>query len=96
MDLKELDLIGADQEHHWYYASKSHALRRALGDYQPRHILDVGAGSGFFSRVLLRDTSAQSAVASTPATPTIDRSAIATSGSTSVAPFPRRKRTSCC
>jgi len=62
MDLKELDLIGADQEHHWYYASKSHALRRALGDYQPRHILDVGAGSGFFSRVLLRDTSAQSAV----------------------------------
>lgn len=62
MDLKELELIGADQEHHWYYASKSQALRRALGDYQPRHILDVGAGSGFFSRVLLRDTSAQSAV----------------------------------
>jgi SAM-dependent methyltransferase len=62
MDLKELELIGADQEHHWYYASKSQALLRALGDYRPRHILDVGAGSGFFSRVLLRDTPAQSAV----------------------------------
>jgi SAM-dependent methyltransferase len=66
MDLKELDLIGPDQERHWYYASKSHALRRALGDYQPRQILDVGAGSGFFARVLLRDTAAQSAVCVDP------------------------------
>lgn len=66
MDLKELELIGPDQEHHWYYASKSRALRRALEDYQPRHILDVGAGSGFFSRVLLRDTTAQSAVCVDP------------------------------
>src|SRR5689334_20292315 len=66
MDLKELDLIGADQEHHWYYASKSRALLRALGDYQPRRILDVGAGSGFFSRVLLRDTAAERAVCVDP------------------------------
>jgi SAM-dependent methyltransferase len=66
MDLKELELIGSDQESHWYYASKSQALRRALGDYQPRHILDVGAGSGFFSRVLLRDTAATSAVCVDP------------------------------
>jgi SAM-dependent methyltransferase len=66
MDLKELALIGPDQERHWYYASKSHALLRALGDYQPRRILDVGAGSGFFSRVLLRDTAAQSAVCVDP------------------------------
>lgn len=66
MDLKELALIGADQERHWYYASKSHALLRALGGYQPRRILDVGAGSGFFSRVLLRDTGAESAVCVDP------------------------------
>ena len=66
MDLKELELIGPDQERHWYYASKSRALRRALGDYQPHGILDVGAGSGFFSRVLLRDTAATSAVCVDP------------------------------
>lgn len=40
MDLKEVGLIGADQEHHWYYAARARALRRVLGDYQPGRILD--------------------------------------------------------
>ena len=66
MDLKEVGLLGTDQEDHWYYAGKSYALRQALGGYRPEHILDVGAGSGFFSRMLLRDTAAKSAVCVDP------------------------------
>jgi SAM-dependent methyltransferase len=63
MDLKEVGLLGTGQEEgHWYYASKARAVMQALGDRQPGQILDVGAGSGFFSRMLLRDTSAQSAI----------------------------------
>lgn len=66
MDLKEVGLLGTDQDSHWYYASKACALRRALGEYRPQRILDVGAGSGFFSRVLLRETAATSAVCVDP------------------------------
>jgi hypothetical protein len=61
MDLKEVGLIGIAQESHWYYAAKSRALLEALGDRQPDRILDIGAGSGFFSKMLLRDTQARSA-----------------------------------
>ncbi len=53
MDLKEEDILGADIGRHWYYRSKAAALRRAVGHLHPRHVLDVGAGSGFFSRHLL-------------------------------------------
>src|SRR5262249_61326383 len=45
-----------------YYGRKAAALRRAVAGFQPRHILDVGAGSGFFSRHLLAETGAQSAL----------------------------------
>jgi SAM-dependent methyltransferase len=69
MDLKEVGLLDGDQESHWYYASKSCALRQALGHDQPQRILDVGAGSGFFSRMLLRDTAARSAVCVDPGYP---------------------------
>jgi len=62
MDLKEEDVLGADIGRHWYYRSKAAALRRAVAGVQARHILDVGAGSGFFSRHLLAETSAQSAL----------------------------------
>ena len=62
MDLKEEDILGADIDRHWYYRSKAAALRRAVGRLQPRRILDVGAGSGFFSRHLLAETNAQSAL----------------------------------
>src|SRR5580765_5114176 len=66
MDLKEVGLLGTDQDSHWYYASKACALRRALGEYRPQRILDVGAGSGFFSKMLLRETAATSAVCVDP------------------------------
>jgi len=62
MDLKEEDILGADIGRHWYYRSKAAALRRAVAGLEPRHILDVGAGSGFFSRHLLAETRAQSAL----------------------------------
>ncbi len=62
MDLKEEDILGADIGRHWYYRSKAAALRRAVGGLKPAHILDVGAGSGFFSRHLLAETGAQSAL----------------------------------
>lgn len=62
MDLKEEDILGADIGRHWYYRSKAAALRRAVGWLQPQRILDVGAGSGFFSRHLLQSGGAQSAL----------------------------------
>jgi len=62
MDLKELELLGDGQDRHWYYASKSCALKRCLGDRPPDRILDVGAGSGYFSKVLLASTTAVSAL----------------------------------
>lgn len=62
MDLKEEDILGADIARHWYYRSKAAALGRAVASLQPRHILDVGAGSGFFSRHLLEKTDAMAAL----------------------------------
>jgi len=62
MDLKEEDILGADIGRHWYYRSKAGALRRAVSRLEPQRLLDVGAGSGFFSRHLLTETAAQSAL----------------------------------
>jgi SAM-dependent methyltransferase len=67
MDLKEVGLLGGDEGSHWYYASKARALQRCLVDRQPEKILDVGAGSGFFSKMLLRQTTARSAICVDPA-----------------------------
>ena len=66
MDLKEAGLLGADAERHWYYVSKARALERCLDGRQPGRILDVGAGSAFFSRMLLRRTGAKDAVCVDP------------------------------
>lgn len=62
MDLKEEDILGEDIGRHWYYRSKAAALRRAVAGLRPRHLLDVGAGSGFFSRHLLAATGAERAL----------------------------------
>ena len=62
MDLKEEDILGADIGRHWYYRSKAAALRRMVGGLAPRRILDIGAGSGFFSRHLLAETGAEAAL----------------------------------
>lgn len=61
MDLKEVSILGDTIGAHWYYQSKAAALLRLLAGRPIQQILDVGAGSAFFSRLLLEQTSAQSA-----------------------------------
>lgn len=61
MDLKEEDILGGDIGRHWYYRAKAAALRRMVAGLRPQRLLDVGAGSGFFSRHLL-SCGAQSAL----------------------------------
>jgi len=55
MDLREGG-VGVDPWTHWYYSVKADALVRQLKAVgpPPERIVDVGAGTGFFSEVLLR------------------------------------------
>lgn len=68
MDVKEHELLGAEAERHWYYRGKAEALRCYL-PAAPRSILDVGAGSGIFSRWLLQTTPAERALCVDPGYP---------------------------
>jgi len=54
VDLKELGLV--DPATHWYYQSKIVPFERAFHKYsfQPRTLLDIGAGSGFFAKSILQ------------------------------------------
>lgn len=61
MDLREADLLGADVRDHWYYSSKAKAMMRMLSNVKPERIVDVGAGSGFFSRHILENSDAKEA-----------------------------------
>lgn len=61
MDIKESDILGPDAGSHWYYRSKAEALERCLQGIPVDTVLDVGAGSGFFSRHLLTYSSATAA-----------------------------------
>jgi SAM-dependent methyltransferase len=61
MDIKETEILGADAGNHWYYRSKAEAVERCLRGIAFDTVLDVGAGSGYFSRHLLTHTSAQAA-----------------------------------
>lgn len=61
MDLKETDILGKNIGRHWYYKSKANAMMRLLSGASPSVILDIGAGSGFFSRKLLSETGAKEA-----------------------------------
>ena len=58
MDLKEEEILGEQVRSHWYYKAKKAALLGDLRGRMPTEILDIGAGSGFFSRMLLKETSA--------------------------------------
>jgi len=53
MDLKEEAILGAEAGSHWYYASKGRALLDLLKGLKLESLLDVGAGSGIFSRQLI-------------------------------------------
>jgi SAM-dependent methyltransferase len=60
MDVKEIDILGESINNHWYYVSKARAMMNFLKNYnlEQYKILDIGAGSGFFSRYLLENTTA--------------------------------------
>lgn len=55
MDLKEEQILGSEIDRHWYYRSKARALKRLLPKAFNRRIVDIGAGSGYFSRYLARN-----------------------------------------
>lgn len=59
MDLKEEDILREDVATHWYYKAKAAAVLRTVNGTAVRSVLDVGAGSGFFSRQILAKTSAR-------------------------------------
>ena len=61
MDLKETEILGDDAARHWYYRSKASATERLIRDLRFSTILDVGAGSGFFSKHLLDRSAASDA-----------------------------------
>jgi len=58
MDLKEEEILGDQVDAHWYYKAKAAALLKDCVGLKPISILDIGAGSGFFSRQLLAHTDA--------------------------------------
>jgi SAM-dependent methyltransferase len=62
MDLKEEAILGESIASHWYYQSKARAMVRTIAKLAPRQILDIGSGSGFFSRHLLSETDAAEAL----------------------------------
>ncbi|MFZ4286382.1 class I SAM-dependent methyltransferase [Variovorax sp. HJSM1_2] len=61
MDLKETDILGEKIGEHWYYQSKAKAVKNLLSNINTSTILDVGAGSGFFSKHLLAHSAAKEA-----------------------------------
>jgi 2-polyprenyl-3-methyl-5-hydroxy-6-metoxy-1,4-benzoquinol methylase len=61
VDIKETEILGSEAGDHWYYRAKAEALERCLDGIAYDTVLDVGAGSGFFSRHLLARTGARAA-----------------------------------
>lgn len=70
MDLKEQEAIGDQIDSHWYYTSKAQMMadhiRRLTGGVSVKRVMDVGAGAGWFSRWMLREGLAESAVCVDP------------------------------
>ncbi len=65
MDLKEESAIG-DASRHWYYTAKARAIKSLVGEGGVASLLDVGAGSGVISRMLVADGFAKRAVCVDP------------------------------
>ncbi len=53
MDVKEESILGESVYNHWYYLSKVKAIKELLAGFVLKTILDIGAGSGIFSKLLL-------------------------------------------
>jgi hypothetical protein len=69
MDVKEEKILGNDATNHWYYRSKFKALLDILKPIALTDILDVGAGSGVFSKMMIRAGKCERAVCFDPAYP---------------------------
>ncbi len=68
MDIKEESILGNKIQSHWYYISKGRAMRALLGsNLSVNEVLDVGAGSGIFSKQLIDNNICQSSVCVDPA-----------------------------
>lgn len=61
MDIKEEQILGASVYKHWYYVSKNKAIQMLLKPLAVGNVLDIGAGSGVFSKFLLETDLAASA-----------------------------------
>jgi 2-polyprenyl-3-methyl-5-hydroxy-6-metoxy-1,4-benzoquinol methylase len=66
LDVKEEETLGQVLDEHWYYRSKGRALDAMLRGRSFGTLLDIGAGSGIFSKRLLQG-SAASAICVDPA-----------------------------
>jgi len=70
LDLKEQQAIGDRIDIHWYYTSKAQMMadhiKRLTGGRPVKRLMDVGAGAGWFSRWMLREGLAESAVCVDP------------------------------
>ncbi|MEZ5891990.1 MAG: methyltransferase domain-containing protein [Parvularculaceae bacterium] len=66
MDLKEENAIGGDPAGHWYYIAKGRAIKSLLGRKPVKSLLDVGAGSGVFSQMLVNEGRAARAICVDP------------------------------
>lgn len=67
MDLKEQMAIAGDPSSHWYYISKGRAIKSLLGAKPIEKLLDVGAGSAVFSKMLVEEGRADHATCVDPA-----------------------------
>lgn len=67
MDVKELRQISGPPEAHWYYRAKFDLLAETVGDFGAQRVVDVGAGSGVFARLLLQRTGCREATCVDPA-----------------------------
>ncbi|MEO0983165.1 MAG: class I SAM-dependent methyltransferase [Pseudomonadota bacterium] len=61
MDIKEDEILGDRVSDHWYYRAKGRVLLRAIGPVIRQTLVDVGAGSGVFSKLLLEEGRAKAA-----------------------------------
>jgi hypothetical protein len=76
MDIKEAGLIKGDIGNHFYYRAKLAALRSLTDHLKPQRILDVGAGTGFFSKSLLEQSPAMEATCVDPGYPADDETTV--------------------
>ena len=69
MDVKEELILGDKALTHWYYIAKGRALVAMLKSIKVPEIVDVGAGSGVFSKILVEAGICRSAICVDPAYP---------------------------